>query len=96
MVADAIMVVRGTQMAPPRDDTVKDAASQWAPGGRTIAGGRRATSLEVIQRARSHIGTPYRHSPPLSCVAYHSEDCSCFTSLVFSKWLGLPHDPVGQ
>jgi cell wall-associated NlpC family hydrolase len=96
VVADAIMVVRGTQMAPPQGDKAKDAASKRAPGDLTIAGGDQGTSLEVIRRARSHIGTPYRHSPPLACEAYHSEDCSCFTSLVFSKWLSLPDDPVGQ
>ena len=30
------------------------------------------------------------------CTAYQSEDCSCFTSLVFSKWVSMPDNPVDQ
>jgi hypothetical protein len=82
VVADAVMVVRGTQMAPP--DT---------SDGVITAGGR---GQEVVQRARTHIGTPYVHSPPGSCQAYSSEDCSCFTKLVFAEWLDLPDHPVAQ
>jgi cell wall-associated NlpC family hydrolase len=91
VVADAIMVVRGTQTATPRGD----AARRGSDGGATVGSGR-ANGLEVVRRARAHIGTPYRHSPPLPCEAFRSEDCSCLTSRVFSKWLTLPDDPVAQ
>jgi cell wall-associated NlpC family hydrolase len=91
VVADAIMVVRGTQTATSRGD----AARRGSDGGATVGSGR-ANGLEVIRRARAHIGTPYRHSPPLPCEAFRSEDCSCLTSRVFSKWLTLPDDPVAQ
>jgi cell wall-associated NlpC family hydrolase len=91
VVADAVMVVRGTQTAAPRGD----AARRGSDGGATVGSGR-ANGLEVVRRARAHIGTPYRHSPPLPCEAFRSEDCSCLTSRVFSKWLTLPDDPVAQ
>jgi cell wall-associated NlpC family hydrolase len=91
VVADAIKVVRGTQTAPPRGD----AAKRGSDGGATVGSGR-VNGLEVVRRARTHIGTPYRHSPPLPCEAFRSEDCSCLTSRVFSKWLTLPDDPVAQ
>jgi hypothetical protein len=91
VVADAIMVVRGTQTAPPRGD----AARRESDGGATVGSGL-LKGPEVVRRARAHIGTPYRHSPPLPCQAFRSEDCSCLTSTVFSKWLTLPDDPVAQ
>ena len=51
----------------------------------------------IVRVARKHIGTRYVSSPPGSCRAYRSEDCSCTTKLVFKK-LGkhLPEDPVRQ
>jgi hypothetical protein len=79
VVADSVMVVRGTQVTPPG----------------TEAGGQ-ARGEAVVQRARNHIGTPYVHSPPASCEAHHSEDCSCLTSLVYGKWLEMPDHPVEQ
>jgi cell wall-associated NlpC family hydrolase len=91
VVADAIMVVRGTQTAPPRED----AARRESDGGAAVGSGL-LRGAEVVRRARAHIGTPYRHSPPLPCEAFRSEDCSCLTSMVFSKWLTLPDDPVAQ
>ena len=84
IVADAVMVVRGTQMTPPGGD---------AEIGKTL--GDQATGHDVIREARSHIGTPYRHSPPQTCQAHQSEDCSCLTSLVFGP-LDLPDDPIEQ
>jgi cell wall-associated NlpC family hydrolase len=90
VVADAVMVVAGTQAAPqPGND------GAFSVGGETTMDGK-AVDSEVIERARTHLGTPYRHSPPLPCTAYQSEDCSCFTSLVFSKWVTMPDNPVGQ
>jgi NlpC/P60 family protein len=81
VVADAVMVVRGTQMVPPGPDT--------------SAGGQ-VRGKDVVQRARNHVGTPYVHSPPGSCRAYGSEDCSCLTSLVYGRWLNLIDHPVEQ
>jgi cell wall-associated NlpC family hydrolase len=80
VVADAVMIVAGTQVAPPET-------------GDTVVG---AKGQEIVERARSHIGTPYVHSPPGPCEAHISEDCSCFTSTVFGKWLDLADDPVQQ
>src|SRR5215203_352205 len=101
IVADAVMVVAGTQAAPqPVDDGVFPsgrAPATYNPitGGGPVTGGN-AVESEVLERARMHLGTPYVHSPPLPCQAYESEDCSCFTSLVFSKWVTMPDNPVGQ
>jgi cell wall-associated NlpC family hydrolase len=90
VVADAVMVVAGTQAAPQAGN---DGA--FSVGEETTTNGK-AVDSEVIERARTHLGTPYRHSPPLPCTAYRSEDCSCFTSLVFSEWVTMPDNPVGQ
>jgi hypothetical protein len=81
VVADAVMVVRGTQRVPPETD---------------MGAGGQARGQDVVQRARSHIGTPYIHSPPGSCEAHRSEDCSCLTSLVYGKRLNLTDHPVEQ
>ena len=102
VVADAVMVVAGTQAAPQagNDGTSSDSGTPatYGPfpvGGETTIDGKVMDS-EVIERARTHLGTPYRHSPPMPCTAYLSEDCSCFTSLVFSEWVTMPDNPVGQ
>jgi cell wall-associated NlpC family hydrolase len=51
----------------------------------------------VLSVARKHLGTPYRFSPPEPCVAFKSEDCSCFTMLVFQQFgIALPDSPGGQ
>ena len=81
VVADAVMVVRGTQVAPLEADTG------------VVASGE---GQDVIQRARNHIGTPYIHSPPGSCEAHQAEDCSCLTSIVLSRWLDMADHPVEQ
>jgi hypothetical protein len=87
VVADAVMVVRGTQMVPPEMDT----------GDRMMAAGSQARGQDVVQLARNHIGTPYIHSPPGSCEAHRSEDCSCLTSLVFASFgITVPDNPVEQ
>ncbi len=91
IVADAVMVVAGTQAAP---QDPNDSAS--AGGGGTPVIGGDVVASEVIERARTHLGTPYVHSPPMPCQAYVSEDCSCFTSLVFSKWVSMPDNPIDQ
>jgi cell wall-associated NlpC family hydrolase len=61
--------------------------------GDTVVG---AKGEEIVERARSQIGTPYIHSPPGPCEAHRSEDCSCLTRTVFGKWLDLADDPVQQ
>jgi hypothetical protein len=84
VVADAVMVVRGTQMEPP-------------PSVVEVGAGAQAGGEEVVQLARDHMGTPYVHSPPGTCEAHRSEDCSCLTSLVFSELgISVPDHPVGQ
>ena len=88
VIADAVMVVMGTQAAPP------EGRAEGANSGKSAGASVRGS--EVVERARTHLGTPYRHSPPLPCEAYRSEDCSCLTRLVFGKWLTLPDDPVQQ
>jgi cell wall-associated NlpC family hydrolase len=84
LVADAVMVVRGTQMTP-----------RGAEARREEPVGAQGTGHDVVREARSHIGTPYRHSPPEPCQAHRSEDCSCLTSLVFDQ-MELPDNPVEQ
>jgi cell wall-associated NlpC family hydrolase len=99
IVADTVRVVGGTQ-APPRAREGKDGAAGEPAGsagsGQRAPGGDVAVGAELVERARTHLGTPYRHSPPLPCQAYRSEDCSCLTSLVFDRWLTLPDNPIGQ
>ena len=93
IVADAVMVVAGTQAAPlPGEDgaTRRSAVDEATPTGGNVM------ASEVVERARTHLGTPYRHSPPLPCQAYRSEDCSCLTSLVFGKWVTMTDNPVEQ
>jgi cell wall-associated NlpC family hydrolase len=84
VVADAVMVVRGTQMTPPGGD-----AATGVPAGEP------ATGHDVVREARDHIGTPYVHSPPGSCQAHRSEDCSCLTSIVFDE-LEMSDNPIEQ
>jgi cell wall-associated NlpC family hydrolase len=57
----------------------------------------RPSGRNIASVGRWHIGTPYRPSPPGLCRGYRSEDCSCFTRLVF-KHFGktLPESPVKQ
>jgi cell wall-associated NlpC family hydrolase len=90
IVADAVMVVAGTQAAPHSGNYSASALGKESPSGGPVV------DSEVIERARTHMGTPYVHSPPSPCEAYQSEDCSCFTSLVFSKWVSMPDNPVEQ
>src|SRR5215210_948364 len=111
IVADAVMVVAGTQAAPQTppqagsdstglDSTFSDGRRPATYGASALdeetATGGSPVASEVLERARMHIGTAYVHSPPGPCVAFEAEDCSCFTSLVFSEWVTMPDNPVGQ
>jgi cell wall-associated NlpC family hydrolase len=84
VVADAVMVVRGTQTTPPGADDAPRRTS-----------GEPGTGHDVVREARTHIGTPYRHSPPEPCQPHRSEDCSCLTSIVFD-WVEMPDNPTEQ
>ena len=96
VMADAVKIVRGKFASPVDRDGPK--ASSHTQGSATsgLASGH-FTGLDVVRLAREHIGTPYKHSPPYTCQAQRSEDCSCHTELVFEKLdIELPDDPVGQ
>ena len=77
------------------DDTEPSASER--DGAVVTTDGRRLLGRDVVKVARWHIGTRYLSSPPGSCRAYRSEDCSCTTKLVFGR-LGkrLPDDPIHQ
>jgi cell wall-associated NlpC family hydrolase len=91
VVADAVMIVRGTQVAPLREDASMSGDSILTPAG------RRVTGRDVLRVARKHIGTPYLGSPPNLCKAYGKEDCSCHTEVVFRVFgRTLPDDPSQQ
>jgi cell wall-associated NlpC family hydrolase len=106
-IADAVMIVSGTQVTPPEggagdatmsamsDDSMRAASSD---DSMKAAGGRRAKLKELVKVARWHIGTRYRSSPPNPCRSYRKEDCSCHTKVVFKELSGkkLPDDPIAQ
>jgi hypothetical protein len=103
-VADAVALVRGVASPPPNDVAPAD-GGPLSPGVHLKAGGTtfsasrlggRVKGRRLIHRARWHIGTRYRLSPPAPCQAYVEEDCSCFTRLVFRQYKWLPDSPVLQ
>ena len=81
VVADAVQVLSGEQ-ASPEEATGEEAAGDDAAFSAQARGGKTKGS-KVVRRARSHLGTPYRLSPPHPCRAYRMEDCSCHTKVVF-------------
>jgi cell wall-associated NlpC family hydrolase len=91
VVADAVVVLSGQQANP-------DEAAGEADDGTTLrAAGGHPTGRDVVRRARRHIGTRYRTSPPYPCKAYRSEDCSCHTKTVFRAFgRKLPDNPPSQ
>jgi cell wall-associated NlpC family hydrolase len=57
----------------------------------------RFSGRDLVKVGKWHLGTPYRSSPPGPCRAYHWEDCSCFTRVVFAHFLKfLPDNPGKQ
>lgn len=92
VVADAVAVVRGAASPPPDGEQAGAGGEQLYSASSSEYPGR-----EIIQVARSHIGTPYTHSPPDRCQAYKQEDCSCHTKVVFRRLdKRLADDPVRQ
>jgi hypothetical protein len=93
-VADAVQIVRGTQVAPP------DASYEEPAGGEGEFTTTRTTLREgrhVVRVAKRHIGTPYRSSPPHPCRTFRKEDCSCHTMLVYAEFgISLPDSPAAQ
>jgi hypothetical protein len=91
VVADAVVVLSG-ELANP------DEAAGIEPAGGTVLRTRgKPTGRDVVRRARRHIGTPYRESPPHPCKAYRKEDCSCHTKTVFRAFgRKLPDNPPSQ
>jgi cell wall-associated NlpC family hydrolase len=73
-VADAVQVLSGEQASPEEVAGVVEAA-----GGKTVGS-------KVVRRAREHLGTRYRLSPPAPCDAFRREDCSCHTKVVFRSF----------
>ena len=96
VVADAVALVRGAA-SPPPDDLAPAEGS--AGSGKNVYGASN-TNIErrdIVRYGRTHIGTPYYHSPPDACWAYEKEDCSCFTRLVYQHFgKELPDDPTEQ
>jgi cell wall-associated NlpC family hydrolase len=90
-VADAVQVVSGDQANP------EEIAGEEAAGDLAIAASGKTVGSKVVRRARWHLNTRYRLSPPHRCKAYRSEDCSCHTKVVFRTFdRRLPDNLVRQ
>src|ERR687890_1313917 len=96
VIADAVALVRGAASPPPKDLAPAEGS---AGSGKNLYGASN-TPIErrdIVRYGRTHIGTPYYHSPPDACWAYEKEDCSCFTRLVYEHFgKELPDDPTEQ
>jgi cell wall-associated NlpC family hydrolase len=105
-IADAVALVRGAVSPPPEDLAPAEGgptngASADATTARSAdvysATSSRSERRALVRRGRTHLGTPYRHSPPYPCRAYRKEDCSCFTKVVFRHFgKKLPDSPTRQ
>ena len=96
VIADAVALVRGAASPPPKDLAPAEGS---AGSGKNVYGASNTNSerRDIVRYGRTHIGTPYYHSPPDACWAYEKEDCSCFTRLVYSHFgTELPEDPKEQ
>lgn len=106
-VADAVAVVRGIEDFPPDppgmepvgDDTSVQKEQTMSGMSETTYSGasvRRISRRIIIRRAKKHIGTPYKLGGLSACKAFRTEDCSCFTRLVFKRWRTLADNPAAQ
>ena len=96
VIADAVALVRGAASPPPKDLAPAEGS---AGSGKNLYGASNTTiqRRDIVRYGRTHIGTPYYHSPPDACWAYEKEDCSCFTRLVYEHFgKELPDDPTEQ
>src|SRR5919107_749248 len=96
VIADAVALVRGAASPPPKDLAPAEGS---AGSGKNVYGASNTTveRRDIIRYGRTHIGTPYYHSPPDACWAYEKEDCSCFTRLVYEHFgKKLRDDPIKQ
>jgi cell wall-associated NlpC family hydrolase len=96
VIADAVALVRGAASPPPKDLAPAEGS---AGSGENVYGASntRDERREIVRYGRTHIGTPYYHSPPDACWAYEKEDCSCFTRLVYEQFgKELPDNPIQQ
>jgi len=97
VIADAVALVRGAASPPP--DDLAPAEGSGAGSGKNVYGASNTNSerRDIVRYGRTHISTPYYHSPPDACWAYEKEDCSCFTKLVYSHFgTELPDQPKEQ
>jgi cell wall-associated NlpC family hydrolase len=78
----------GATLSPSSGDTLRSVSGKAS---------NRVSGRDLIRYGRTHMGTPYYLSPPAPCWAYHKEDCSCFTHIVFRHFgKRLPDSPVLQ
>jgi cell wall-associated NlpC family hydrolase len=99
VIADAVALVRGGASAPPNDLAPAEGGQITASSTENTytASSTHRQRRALIRIGRRHLGTTYRLSPPAPCWAYHKEDCSCFTHLVFRHFgKRLPDGPVRQ
>jgi cell wall-associated NlpC family hydrolase len=97
VIADAVALVRGAASPPPKDLAPAEGGSAGAGKNVYGASNTNVERRDIVRYGRTHIGTPYYHSPPDACWAYEKEDCSCFTRLVYDHFgKELPDDPVEQ
>jgi NlpC/P60 family len=97
VIADAVALVRGAASPPPKD--LAPAEGSAAGSGKNVYGASNTNvdRRDIVRYGRTHIGTPYYHSPPDACWAYEKEDCSCFTRLVYKHFGNrLPDHPKEQ
>lgn len=104
-VADAVMVV-GDAMVAPDGTTASFADPEALADGETAREDEPTfsaqsvgdpTRADVVRVGRRHIGTTYRYGGLSVCNAFETEDCSCFTRLVFRRFgYTLPDSPGRQ
>ena len=104
-VAEAVAVVRGVYDYPPDPKSPAPLGPEDATNGRTAsseatfsgaAAAKGISRRKILNRANSHLGTPYKLGGLSVCKPYKWEDCSCFTRLVFKRWRTLPDSPSAQ